>query len=88
MKETRTPLAIALVLLFILLALYVGVYFAMVLPGEYHRANVHDARGSRQFVNGYRFEGDSDSSFAKIAPTVFWPLEQIDRRLRPASWGG
>ena len=88
MKEARTPLVVAVGLLFILLAAYVGLYLAMVQPGEYYRARISDGSGDRQFVRGYRFEGEPESSFAKIAPTIFWPLEQIDRRLRPTSWGG
>ncbi|WP_425617246.1 hypothetical protein NA78x_000919 [Anatilimnocola sp. NA78] len=69
---TRAPLIIAIVLL-LLPVLYVGTYLAMVKPRS----------GGDILLNmiksDYRSGGDWES-------TVFWPLEQIDRRLRPETW--
>ncbi|QDU31714.1 hypothetical protein ETAA8_68740 [Anatilimnocola aggregata] len=60
-------------LLLLLPVLYVGSYFAMVTPG----------RVKVQF--GF-VPNDSYRAGAEYCEFIFWPLEQIDRRLRPAAW--
>jgi hypothetical protein len=85
MKKTRvSTLLIALVLL---LHAYVGSYLALVVPG------------GMPFANGFEIvTDDDDQRFDRFAypmhyrccesqaATLFWPLEQIDRRLRPDTW--
>jgi hypothetical protein len=61
-KRSLAPLIVAVSLL--LPMLYVGSYFAMVVPGA-----------AMPYVGGN-----------ETAQKVFWPLEQIDRLLRPTKW--
>jgi len=77
MKESRSTfrliLAIALLLLPIL---YVGSYCALVTPRLDEWASTNT--GLEKIIP-YRAGG-------KVSAVVFWPLEQIDRRLRPIAW--
>jgi len=73
MKKHAAPLIAAVLLL--LPGLYAGSYLALVSPMTI-RVN---AGGIIESVN-YRAGG----SAAKV---IYWPLEQIDRRLRPDAWG-
>ncbi len=76
-KQTpsRAPLFIAVVLL-ILPLLYLGSYLLLVWPdGE--RFNFADS--SSDFPT-YRYGSES------WAAVLYWPLEKIDRKLRPDSW--
>ncbi|QDU30809.1 hypothetical protein ETAA8_59580 [Anatilimnocola aggregata] len=72
----RAPLIVAIVLLLLPL-LYVVSYVAIVQP--YHRS-VWIVKGTleMEYVH-YRWGG-------AYAAKVFWPLEQIDRKLRPNRW--
>lgn len=70
----RAPLIIAIVLL-LLPVLYVGSYLALVVPAGFFTARSGTAR-----TEYYRVENDSCAQ-------VFWPLEQLDRKLRPGGWG-
>lgn len=80
--NNRAPLIVAIVLL-LLPVLYVGSYLALVRP-----AGISDT-----VVDGdgfYWTELSSIRFYAIIGASghrVFWPLEQIDRKLRPNSWG-
>lgn len=80
-KESRAPLIIALSLL-ILPALYVASYFALVQPQYAVPARVitvlQDWRPAIE-EDHYRYGG-------KFAARFYWPLEQIDRKLRPGVW--
>ena len=89
-RESRAPLIVAIVLL-LLPVLYVGSYLALVLPGNIvvdPGGSIHltllDTNGLGVPVFGrrenYRF---ADS----LCSVLFWPLEQIDRKVRPAAWG-
>ena len=75
---------IAVCLLWLLHVLYSGSYLAMVRPGQVavKTSSLALASGSRityvEVVN-YRF-GD------EWASRIYWPLEQIDRRLFPLRW--
>ena len=69
--QSRAPLIVAIVLL-LLPVLYVGSYLAMVTPGG---GSVSDIRWPAH----YRY-----SEYQ--AAVIYWPLEQIDRRMRPAAW--
>ncbi|WP_425615811.1 hypothetical protein NA78x_005742 [Anatilimnocola sp. NA78] len=80
----RAPLIVAVVLL-LLPVLYVGSYLALVVPG------------GKQFVTYYRsndpqfpLTGDVKLGRYRVAfqacSRIFWPLEQIDRKVRPGAW--
>ena len=76
-KQSRAPLIIAVVLL-LLPVLYVGSYLALVMPEGYfrtdpRRAGVYDIRVHYRWLD-------------PRAGVAFWPLEQIDRKLRPGAW--
>lgn len=86
MKKHAAPIIAAMLL--ILPVLYSGSYLALVRPGDYDRLLANsDSPDAKQYVKGYRFEGNSNSPLARVAPFLFWPLEQIDRKLRPTAWG-
>lgn len=70
----RAPLVVAITLL-LLPVLYVASYFALVTPGS---AYIDQSDGNFTPVC-YRRGG-------RLALGFFWPLEQIDRGVRPAAW--
>jgi hypothetical protein len=76
---SRAPLILAIVLL-LLPVLYVGSYFALVVPSGIPRRMAGPYGGTYiSFNEHYRF-ADTEAKF------LFWPLEQIDRRMRPKAW--
>lgn len=85
--QSRAPLIVAIVLL-VLPMLYVGSYLALVNP-EFGYPGRTTVPGSgpceavpfeaKHYDSGYRNGGE-------WAWVVFWPLEQIDRLIRPNSW--
>lgn len=72
-SRTVTPLLIAILFL-VLPLLYLGSYFALVLP---RGAWVRDTGNSRRVH--YRH-------YDSVAQFAYWPVEQIDRRVRPREW--
>jgi hypothetical protein len=56
--------------------LYVGSYLALVTPAG---TTINPSDPKSYYVAYYRVGGS-------WCPVVFWPLEQIDRRMRPGSW--
>ena len=76
-SQSRVPLVVAILLLF-LPTLYLASYFSLVVPD----GNVRPVPGmpGNYSVEDYRWGSET-------AHKVFWPLEQIDRQLRPAAWG-
>jgi hypothetical protein len=69
-RESHSPLIVAIVLS-LLPVLYVGSYLALVKPGGMHLPG---------FVfTHYRYGH-------RISERAFWPLEQIDRKVRPSVW--
>ncbi|WP_254508486.1 hypothetical protein [Anatilimnocola floriformis] len=76
-RESRTPLIVAIVLL-LLPVLNVGSYFALVVPQGFVRPYPAGKIG-QQFSEQYRY-GDM------LSERFFWPLESIDRKLRPGAW--
>ena len=74
--KSRSPLIVAIALLFLPL-LYVGSYLALVKPGSVYEWDL--ITGNRLSTN-YRSGG-------KVSECIFWPLEQIDRKVRPGAWG-
>jgi len=73
MKDSRSIFPVfAAALLLLLPVLYVGSYAALVKP----YATIHWWSGR---ADHYRWGGGRVSRF-------YWPLEQLDRRLRPRAW--
>lgn len=74
MTQSRAPIVIAI--LFLVSMLYVGSYLALVDPPDLQKF-------SRRIWNdrslNYRFGGKWVDSF-------YWPLEQLDRKVRPGKW--
>lgn len=91
MKDSRVPIVIAIVLL-LLPMLYLGSYLALVRPSGYWFHSTTTGEVTQSYIHGYRYFGqcsEFDSPLpwaARIAPAIFWPLEQIDRRVRPEAW--
>jgi hypothetical protein len=81
-RESHAPLIVAIVLL-VLPVQYVGSYLALVIPGgQFDVTIMHEGRAIKTYPEAaYRMGG----SFAK---KVFWPVEQIDRQVRPGAWRG
>lgn len=69
----RASLVTAIVLLF-LPVLYVGSYVALATPRVHYSCRAPDI-----VIADYRTGGD-------IAVKLFWPLERIDRKVRPEVW--
>ena len=79
MKESPPPLIIAIVLL-LLPVLYVGSYLALVVPEGRGYVESPGVVGP-VYISHYRI------GFS-VPAIIFWPLEQIDRKVRPGIWGG
>jgi hypothetical protein len=88
--QSRAPVIVAIVLL-LLPVLYVGSYFALVMPkgvrifGELPpiplvEFGTWNAVQRPSYREHYRLGG-------KVSARIFWPLEQVDRKLRPEHWG-
>ena len=79
MDKKRTSYAPAAVSAFMaLLIVYVGSYFALIVPGGYHLE--HSGPGYYYFTwECYRFGG-------AWSDRIFYPIHRIDRRLRPDTW--
>ena len=81
--SNRAPLAIAIVLL-VLPVLYLGSYFALVVPQGFRTAPYEGPGAMFAMIDApfqhYRYGGRS-------AELYFWPLELIDRKVRPGAWG-
>jgi hypothetical protein len=76
--HSRGPLLIAIV--FLSLALYVGSYLALVTPGPL--IVVRPGSGSYAVLEGHRKYRVAPA----LAEDFFWPLEQLDRKVRPRAW--
>ncbi|WP_254512281.1 hypothetical protein [Anatilimnocola floriformis] len=77
-RESRAPLIVAIVLL-LLPVLYVGSYLALVVPGPPIPGAFSGIRPGTIYRGPYRYGKE-------WADRLFWPLEQIDRKLRPETW--
>jgi hypothetical protein len=75
-RQARAPLVIAIVLLLLPL-LYVGSYLALKKP--FAITLLGNGRNGTYVVADYRMG-------QRIASYAFYPLEQIDRKLRPSAW--
>jgi hypothetical protein len=79
MTKPRSVAPIIVANLLLLPVLYVGSYFAMVVPGP---ISVTGSMGIGPPNNpNYRSHGAWESRF-------FWPLEELDRKIRPRAWDG
>jgi hypothetical protein len=75
MKRHTAPIVAAVLLL--LPVLYVGSYLALVVP---QGRMVMETKPNIHFkIYQYRFGGEFPHYF-------YWPLQQIDRKVRPAAW--
>ena len=75
---SRPPIAApVLAVLAIVLALYLGSYLALVWPDRLRYALLD---GRWEVFPKYRYGTES------WAGRVYWPLEQIDRKMRPEQW--
>jgi hypothetical protein len=79
MKKHAAPIIAAILLL--LPMLYVGSYLALVAPG--HAGLVPGPAfpdEPQEFVYPYH-------AGCVVSSSMLWPLEQLDRKLRPWAWG-
>ena len=75
---SRVPLVVAILALLLVPVLYVGSYFALLIPT--HLIFSPSPGPARMLVTAhYRYGGQSTER-------LYWPLEQIDRRARPGMW--
>jgi hypothetical protein len=77
-RESRAPLIVASIALVVMLLLYVGSYLVLVTPKGYW-LSAPRPDGLHGFPVHYWW-------IDPRAGVVFWPLEQIDRRVRPDAW--
>lgn len=73
--SNRAPLTVAIALL-LLPVLYVGSYFALVSPRP---IGVTVPAGKPFVLRHYHVAPD-------FAERFYWPLEQLDRKVRPEAW--
>ncbi|QDU27650.1 hypothetical protein ETAA8_27390 [Anatilimnocola aggregata] len=78
-QTSRAPLITAIVLLLLPL-LYVGSYLALVVPQGRMVFKATEYFPGHEYLCRYRIDSDV------ILPALFWPLEQIDRKVRPEAW--
>jgi hypothetical protein len=78
----RAPLILAIVML-LLPVLYVGSYFVLVTPGRGLPLYLSSIIESKSVVGHYTGNYRCQTLWAD---RVFWPLEQIDRKLRSGTW--
>jgi hypothetical protein len=76
MKKHAAPIIATILLL--LPVLYVGSYFALMWRSRWSTPGL-DGWRETSVTAEYRFGGNR-------AKQLFWPLEQIDRQVRPSEW--
>ena len=79
MPTTRSAVPIFAAVLLLLPLLYVGSYLALVVPKGILLPTRVSAGSNSWSVYSYRYGG----AFSRV---VFYPLEQIDRRVRGKAW--
>jgi hypothetical protein len=80
---SRVPLILAIVLL-LLPVLYMGSYLALVVPGG--QWALDGFMNSGRVVHYRNLTDVSPRKRMEVTEVVFWPLEQIDRKVRPGAW--
>jgi hypothetical protein len=84
-KRSVWPTIVAgVVLALVLIAGYVGSYYAMMTPKTH---KFHNMIGASKLVTVPRY-GQSDADEGGIAARVFAPIHRLDRRVRPRIWQG
>ena len=78
MDKPRSFAPIIAAVLLLLPMLYVGSYLALVTPGGTPFVIAPKGQPVTAWAN-YR-------AYPDVSAVVFWPLEQIDRRVRPDAW--
>ena len=81
MNPPRSFAPIIAAVLLLLPVLYVGSYLALVVPGGQVVFTVSPAKMKTLRGNFVHYR-----TCSKLSERVFWPLEQIDRRVRPEAW--
>ncbi|QDU26873.1 hypothetical protein ETAA8_19570 [Anatilimnocola aggregata] len=76
MKQPRSAAPIFAAVLLLLPVLYVGSYLALV-------THSNDLVINDEWCDAYPLLGDDNREAASY---FFWPINQIDRKLRPADW--
>jgi len=79
MANRRSAAPIIAAVLLLLPVLYVGSYLALVRPPGVFAVRVNKGIMTGSYFECYRCGGE-------VTGRVFWPLEQIDRRVRPGAW--
>jgi hypothetical protein len=79
-KRSGNAAWIVAAVLLVLPVVYVGSYLALVEPHS-HLVFVRRSavKQTPRNVSNYRYGDD-------VSEVVFWPLEQLDRRIRPKAW--
>jgi hypothetical protein len=77
MEDHRSRIVIVTMLLLVALpVLYIGSYLALVQPSGSFRAT---GAPGEYAIDYYRAGG-------AFSATIFWPAEQVDRKVRPKRW--
>jgi hypothetical protein len=79
MDKPRSSAPIIAAVLLLLPVLYAGSYLALVTPGRQQFVDFGPPIGEVPSPADYRVAANS-------CHRLFWPLEQIDRRVRPGVW--
>ncbi|WP_254513273.1 hypothetical protein [Anatilimnocola floriformis] len=71
-RESYSPLIVAIALL-LLPIVYVGSYLTLVVPSAFVTLTRSANRGNYRVASA-------------VCSRIFWPLEKIDRKVRPQAW--
>ncbi len=83
--DERRWLATPLLLVILLIGVYLGSYWLLVNPfGELEL--VHDGVPPGGYLEEDHYIERHFSHGGAIAEVIFWPVRQIDQRLRPEAW--
>jgi hypothetical protein len=83
-SRSAVPLIAAVLLLGLLPVLYVGSYVALVVPEGTVKST--PARGGGMAIYHSEDSYRVSESAPGWAERLFWPMEQIDRKVRPDAW--
>ena len=83
--DSRAPLIIAIVVL-VLPFTYIGSYFALVMPGGRAIPITGTSANGSVVYDDWLLPDEHYRCAEQSCGVVFWPLEQIDRRVRPQAW--
>lgn len=84
MRRNVTPVIAVLLAVFLASVAYVGAYSALVAPGLVEVV-IHREFTESGGVSQTSLETHYKAGAHRVA-WVFWPLEQIDRKIRPDQW--